>query len=203
MNVRRAASILAVSLAAAGCSSSTASAPDDSAAVASAMVGGWQGSCFDAGNGQHAQLTFQIQEGRWAVDYVVYGDAACTAALGDVHIAGPFQILEPSPVVAGAHDGIFSFDTRTITPKAQAFADYLSTLSGCGAGGWKVDATQDVFETGCTPLGSYPRSTCTADYDVVKVGSDTLQFGLRPADNDMCSADKRPTMLGSDVLHRH
>ncbi|MFT3768956.1 MAG: hypothetical protein QM820_26245 [Minicystis sp.] len=107
-----------------------------------------------------------------------------------------------SAKVEGASEGVFSFDTRTITPKAQAFADFLDTLDGCGAGAWKVDTAGDIFASGCAALGSYPAAMCPADYDVVKVSADALQFGARPADNNMCTADKRPTALSQDVLHR-
>jgi len=62
--------------------------------------------------------------------------------------------------------------------------------------------TADVYAAGCPALSSYPRATCSADYDVVKVDAAALQFGKRPADNDMCTAEKRPTALNSDVLHR-
>lgn len=200
--MKRIALVLALSLVPA-CGSSSPS-PDDPASIAEAMVGDWQGSCFDAGNGQHAQLTFHIEASRWAVDYVVYGDGACSAAaaLGDVHIAGPYQIVGPSSMVTGASEAVFSFDTRTITPKAQGFADYLDTLSGCGEGGFQVGMAADVYAAGCPSLGSYPAAMCPADYDVVKVDATSLQFGQRPTDNNMCTADKRPSALSQDVLHR-
>jgi hypothetical protein len=199
--MNRIALFLALPLVAA-CSSSSSPSPDDPASVAAAIVGNWQDTCFDAGNGQHAQLTFAIEAERWAVDYVVHGDATCTAPLGDVHIAGTYQILEASPTVSGANDAVFSFDTRTVTPKAQPFADYLDSLEGCGAGGFQVGVAADIKATGCAAIGSYPQASCSADYDVVKTDGTTLQFGARPADNNMCSADKRPTALNPNALHR-
>jgi hypothetical protein len=70
-----------------------------------------------------------------------------------VHIAGTYQILEPSPVVAGADDAEFSFATRTVTPQAQAFADFLNGATGCpNAGDWQVGVALDVYETGCAAL---------------------------------------------------
>jgi len=183
------------------CSSSTPS-PDDPASISAALVGSWQGSCFDAGNGNHAQLTFAIDEARWAVDYTLHGDAACTAPMGNVHIAGPYEIAGASAKVTGASEGIFEFDTRTIEPKVQGFADFLNSLDGCGDGGFQVGVAQDVYAKGCPALGNYPQSMCTADYDVVRVDATSLQFGKRPADNNMCSADKRPAELNPDVLHK-
>ena len=102
----------------------------------------------------------------------------------------------------GASEGTFFFDARTLTPKAQPFADYLNTLSGCGAGGFQVDVATDVLTAGCPPFGVYPKSLCAADYDLVKVDATTLQFGMRPADNDMCTPEKRPTTLNPEVLHK-
>ncbi len=46
-------------------------------------------------------------------------------------------------------------------------------------------------------LGQRPIASCPADYDLVKVENDALVFGSRPADNDMCSSEKRPTSLSA------
>jgi hypothetical protein len=40
-----------------------------------------------------------------------------------------------------------------------------------------------------------PRQTPGADDDVRPPQENELQFGARPADNDMCTPDKRPTAL--------
>ncbi len=48
---------------------------------------------------------------------------------------------------------------------------------------------------GCAGFGQYPGADCPADYDVVKRDGDDLFFGARPADNDMCTAAKRPAAL--------
>lgn len=42
---------------------------------------------------------------------------------------------------------------------------------------------------------------CAADFDLVARSGDRLRFGARPADNDLCTADKRPTALRPMILH--
>jgi len=37
---------------------------------------------------------------------------------------------------------------------------------------------------------------------VVKVDAASLQFGKRPADNDMCAPEERPAALNPDILRR-
>jgi hypothetical protein len=59
---------------------------------------------------------------------------------------------------------------------------------------------KEVLDSGCLPLGQYPKADCSADYDLVSLEGSSLQFGARPADNNMCTPDKRPTKLSPVVL---
>ena len=67
---------------------------------------------------------------------------------------------------------------------------------------WKVGAKQDLLAGGCAELGARPVAQCASDNDVVKVDGDRLWFGQRPADNDMCSSEKRPQALGATPVTR-
>ena len=68
---------------------------------------------------------------------------------------------------------------------------------------WRpLQVATEVLTEGCPGLGQYPKSQCEADYDLVSVSGDDLRFGSRPADNDMCSADKRPKALAAFASHR-
>ncbi len=49
----------------------------------------------------------------------------------------------------------------------------------------------DISETGCAAWR--PVSVCGQDHDLIAMTEGGVQFGVRPADNDMCTADKRPT----------
>jgi hypothetical protein len=60
----------------------------------------------------------------------------------------------------------------------------------------------DTLTTGCPALGQYPVADCSQDYAIAKLenGGDVLRFGTRPADNNMCTPDKRPTELSPVAL---
>jgi hypothetical protein len=175
--------------------------PDPSTAPAALdLAGRWLSECVDQGNGTFARLDFDLTESDWALEYVVHGDAACSAALATVHIAGGYAVERPSAAVAGAHEARFGFGDKTITAHVDAIAEQL-TSAGCGADAWQLGVAQSVAD-GCAAFGQHPIADCPADYDVVKRDGDQLNFGKRPADNDMCTAAKRPTELSPVTLAR-
>lgn len=144
---------------------------------------------------QGFSLTFDLATSTWGLDYAVLGDTACTAPFFTVRIEGPYEVGAPSATVPGANDARFAFTKKTITPHVDTAAQFLSSAQGCGRPGFAVSQASDVTDLGCAALGQYPRSKCAADYDVVAVSGDVIRFGERPADNDMCTEDKRPKAL--------
>jgi hypothetical protein len=169
-----------------------------------AIAGHWQSECTPTDTGT-LRLDFTIGSDTWSLDYDTFGDAACAAPFLTVHIAGHYELIAPSPTVASAWNARFGFDTKTVAPHGDAAVGFLTSLGdACGGPGTWTDGTaRDVFASGCAMLGSYPSSTCTADYDVVSIdGAGALHFGQRPADNDMCTEAKRPTMLSPLGMHR-
>ncbi len=166
------------------------------------LVGAWRSDCFPTDSGS-ARLDFELAEATWALDYDTFGDATCGAPFLTVHVAGPYEVMSPSEAVPGAHEARFGFAEKTVTPHGAGAVGFLGSLGeACGgAGTWTDEAPRDVLGSGCAMLGQYPGSACPADYDLVWVDGDTLRFGERPADNDMCSAAHRPTALGLAV-HR-
>ena len=178
-----------------------AAAPAATAAASSVDVAGrWQSDCLGPQNGSWSRLTFDNSATEWKLDYDSFGDAACKAALGTVHIEGPYRIEGSSSVVAGAAEGVFSFAKRTVTPRAQGFADFLHSAGGCGGGTFTVGVATDILEKGCAGLGAYPRATCSEDHDLVRRDGKELHFGERPANNDMCTKEKRPRALSKIAL---
>jgi len=141
-------------------------------------VGKWNSDCVGQpqadGTTQHLDLAFDISDDRWAMDYSTYGDD---------------------------HEAIFRFDSKTITPHVDGVAQALGSM-GCGRGAWAVGVGQDVLESGCAGFGQRPKAVCGADYDLIAVEGHDLHFGARPADNDMCTAEKRPTALSPLAMHR-
>ena len=131
-----------------------------------------------------------MTETEWDLDYVAHGDENCTAKFLTVNIKGPYELGEASSVAEGAREGTFSFASKTVTGHMD---DALGVINGaCGVTDTAVDTPLDLAG-GCAGLGAYPIAECAADNDIVMVKDNNLHFGARPADNNMCSPDKRPT----------
>ncbi len=172
----------------------------DAGTTPPSLAGHWVSDCIASeaadGSTSYSQLDFDLADARWTLDYVVHGAPDCSAPLMTVHVDGPYALERPSDTVAGAWEARFAFDTKTVRPEVDAMRDFLNGLDGCGSAPFATGVAQSVYESGCPTLGQYPMSRCQADYDLVKLDGSDLRFGMRPADNDMCSADKRPTALG-------
>jgi hypothetical protein len=175
------------------------------AGTAPELAGRYGSPCLPSpqadGSTQYNRLDFVLGEADWAVDFVVHADAACSTRLVTVHIDGPYELGSAREDLPGVHEGRFGFAHKTITPHVQPLADALSSM-GCGAAPWGVDQTEDVLEGGCPAFGQYPLARCSADHDLVKLEGGRLQFGARPADNDMCTPEKRPAALNPVVFER-
>lgn len=193
-----ASSALAVTLAS-GCGGASPAPPDAPAAPGPDLAGRWRSACVDPGNGQAFRLTFDLTATTWDLAYEAFGDAACGSPFLTVRITGPYTVQAPSATVAGAHEARFDFGTRTVTPASAAAVGFLG--QACGGGTFTVGTATDI-STGCAGLGAYPHGTCASDFDLVARDGDTLRFGKRPADNNMCTEAKRPTELSPVVLTR-
>jgi hypothetical protein len=173
--------------------------------TAPSIAGRWVSDCTPSpqadGSTQYFRLDFDIQAADWAVDYTVHGDAACTVPLVTVHIEGPYTFERPSDAVAGAWEARFGFTRKTIRPEVDGLRDFLNSLEGCGTNDFATGVAQDVYASGCPSFGQYPQAICEADYDLVRLEGDSLVFGVRPADNNMCAPDRRPSAM-SPVVNR-
>ena len=118
-----------------------------------------------------------------------------------VDIAGDYTLEGASEAVEGARNGTFGFSTKTVTPHVDGAVDVVN--GACGVETAEVGVALDI-SGGCAGLGAYPIAECESDYDIVRLNEDgTLSFGARPADNNMCTEDKRPTTFeGGAVVTR-
>lgn len=167
------------------------------------LRGGWTSQCVTPGNQQAFSLDFDIQSSTWSLDYAVYGEStSCATPFLTVGIQGPWAYQEPSSTVSGAWEARFGFTDKTVTPHSDAAVAFLSSAQGCNRGGFAVGVATSIFAEGCAGLGQYPGTACQADYDLVSLDQAGLQFGSRPANNDMCAPEKRPTALSGLALQR-
>ena len=169
-------------------------ATEEFAFESSDLVGTWIGPCFPSpqGDGSFNQLTFEMTETTWDLDYIAHGNEECTAPFMTVNIAGDYTLDGASDVADGARNGFFGFTTKTVTPNMEPA---VSVVNGaCGIETAEVGTAFD-FSDGCPGLGGYPVADCPGDFDIVMLSEEgtVLHFGARPTDNNMCSEDKRPT----------
>ena len=141
--------------------------------------------------------TIPKQRTTWDLDYVANADADCTLSFMTVNIVGDYT-LEEAASVEGARNGTFGFTTKTATAHME---DAVAVINGaCGVTDATVDTALDISAR-CAGLGAYPIATCPADYDIIMLNEDgTVSFGARPADNDMCTPEKRPTTFEGGAI---
>lgn len=166
--------------------------------------------CEAAPNGQGGQTyftrDFTLTQTTWALDFSTYGDASCTTAQKQMvaHLEGPYGVHEAETRADGATPAEFQFSQRTITPQNAGTADYFKSSSACGATDWTANTAKDVNQSGCPAFGLYPGSQCTGEFDVVRLDDNgkKLFFGQRPADGNLCSADRRPAAVDATPVIR-
>lgn len=190
MNATTRLAVALATLTAAACGGSkTAVKPQD-------LAGRWDSATCEAipnGDGTHSyiQRHFQLTEAKWTLNLDAFGDAQCQTKLFTARVTGPYTLERDSEKVSGATEGNFVFGERFLTAHLQPLADAF-TQSGCGSGAWTV-GTEQAIPGAC--LFFKPIAQCGTDHDVVKVDGNKLFFGQRPADNDMCTPEKRPSAL--------
>jgi Adenomatosis polyposis coli down-regulated 1 len=166
------------------------------------LTGTWSSACTVASPQQVFKLSFTFDSSSWKLDYDAFGDAACTARFLTVHVEGAYQLTGPSPTVDGASQARFAFAKKSIQPHSSEAAAFLSSAAGCNRAGFVAGVATDVLTQGCAGLGLYPLAACPAELDLAKRSGDSLRLGLRPADGNLCSEDRRPAALSPVELTR-
>ena len=153
----------------------------------------------DWGHGAYGVREFTFDHGRWTLHFVLALDPAMTKPVFEFRTKGRYVVARPSAKVAGAYEADFREDAKYVTLRAddpklvQAFG-----LAGCGL---TPGIETDVSIKGCA--GWRPVTVCPNDHDLLMLDTQGgLHFGVRPADNDMCTPDKRPTALLPAVVKR-
>ncbi|MFN7115708.1 MAG: hypothetical protein ACK4TA_02860, partial [Saprospiraceae bacterium] len=105
---------------------------------------------------------------------------------------GNYEVLRKSKVVKNAYEAVFSEDKKFVTLKTDN--QNLVNAFGFAACGLTLNVEKDISQVGCSAWKAV--AICHQDHDLLALDeSGKLYFGERPADNDMCTADKRPTKL--------
>lgn len=152
----------------------------------------------EAWYGGFGTRTFTFENGRWGLTFTHALDPAMEHKTFRFRTEGTFDVGKPSTTVPGAFETVFHEDVKHVTllmtdPKLIAAFGF----AGCGL---KPGVEVDVSSTGCA--GWKPVAVCGEDHDLLAIDAAGLYFGVRPADNDMCTPDKRPTALLQPVVKK-
>ena len=134
---------------------------------------------------------FTFADGRWQLIFTHAFDPGMTMRTFQFRTGGPFEIGDASDAVPGAFDGVFHEDWKHVT----LLTDSPEIVAGMGMAecGLTYNLETDISETGCAAWR--PVAECGEDHDLFAMDSTGVYFGVRPADNDMCTPEKRPTAL--------
>lgn len=158
-----------------------------------ALNGTWASSApEDWGRGTFGTRSFSFDDGAWSLDFALALDPGMKAKVFEFHTTGTYDVQSPSATVPGAYDMLFREVTKALTLRATD--PKLIAAFGLAQCNLTADVKTDISATGCAIWK--PVAVCGEDYDLLALdAAGKLYFGVRPADNDMCTPDKRPTAL--------
>lgn len=141
--------------------------------------------------GGYGTREFVFANGEWQLTFTHALDPAMTMRTFAFRTGGPFEIVGASRIVEGAFDGTFDEAWKHVT----LLTENADVIAGMGMADCDLtyNLEADISGTGCAAWR--PVSVCGEDHDLIAMTEAGVQFGVRPADNDMCTADKRPTAL--------
>ncbi|MEL6562421.1 MAG: hypothetical protein AAFQ94_29900 [Bacteroidota bacterium] len=138
------------------------------------------------------QRIFTFDKGKWTLVFTLALDPNLENQVFQFRTYGSYRIGEASEIVENAFNAEFGEDKKFVTLKTDN--EQLIEAFGFSSCGLTPFIEKDISENGCSLWK--PVSECPVDHDLVSLDENgLLYFGQRPADNDMCSADKRPTSL--------
>jgi hypothetical protein len=141
---------------------------------------------------------FVFADGQWSLTFTHALDPQMTMRTFQFRTGGAYRVEGPSPVVEGAFHTVFDEDWKHLT-LLTAVPEIVAGM-GMADCGLTVNLEADISETGCAAWR--PVAICGEDHDLLAVTDAGLHFGVRPADNDMCTPDKVPTALLPAVVAR-
>jgi hypothetical protein len=146
----------------------------------------------DWGRGAYGKRAFTLDHGRWTLSFQLALDPGFHTQVFAFRTRGVYRVAEPSKAVPGAFETDFREEAKYVTlltPDAELARGF--GLAGCGLA---PGVEKDVSASGCAMWK--PVAVCGEDHDLLALDTaGGLHFGVRPADNDMCTPDKRPRAL--------
>jgi hypothetical protein len=168
------------------------------AAALSALSGTWESPAPEPWYGGWGTREFVFRDGTWSLIFTHALDPAMTLRTFQFRTGGGYAVGAPSETVPGAFRTVFAEDWKRVTLlTTDAGLTAAMGMAGCGL---TPNLEADISATGCASWK--PVSECGEDHDLLALDATGLRFGVRPADNDLCTPDKTPVALLPAVVAR-
>lgn len=156
-----------------------------------ALHGTFRSTAAEPWYGGFGTREFIFDNGRWQLVFTHALDTGMTVRTFQFRTGGPFEVGEASPNVAGAFQTVFHENWKHVT----LLTDDPRIVAAMGMGdcGLTYNLETYVSRTGCAAWA--PVADCGEDHDLFAMDESGIYFGVRPADNDMCTPDRTPTAL--------
>ncbi|QYK42659.1 MAG: hypothetical protein KF887_06000 [Paracoccaceae bacterium] len=148
--------------------------------------------------GGHGTREFVFADGQWSLTFIHALDPGMTQRTFQFRTGGAYEVREASRTVPGAFHTVFDEDWKHLTLLTPV--PEIAAAMGIGDCGLTVNLEADISETGCAAWR--PVAECGEDHDLLALTVEGLHFGVRPADNDLCTADRTPAALLPAVVAR-
>ncbi|HSF64151.1 MAG TPA: hypothetical protein VLA78_07170 [Paracoccaceae bacterium] len=162
------------------------------------LSGTWASPAPEPWYGGWGQREFVLSGGQWTLTFTHALDRDMTQRTFQFRTGGAYRVGAPSDVVPGAWRTAFDEDWKHVTLLARDPG--LVAAMGMADCGLVPNLETDISDTGCAAWR--PVADCGTDHDLLAQEGTGLRFGVRPADNDMCTPDRTPTALLPAVQRR-
>lgn len=143
------------------------------------------------------ERVFTFDKGKWTLDFTLALDPEMKLQVFKFRTLGTYKVQEKSSKVADTYNAVFYEEKKFLTLRTSD--ENLIKTFGFSPCNMTVDVEQDISTNGCSAWKSVKE--CPVDYDLLSLDKEgKLYFGNRPQDNNMCSADRRPTSLTPPVV---
>lgn len=148
-------------------------------------------SAEDWGRGTFGTREFSFDKGKWTLRFTLALNPKMENKVFEFRTLGTYKVLGKAKNVE-AYEAIFYEDKKFVTLKTSN--QELIKNFGLASCGLSTGVEKDISVEGCALWPSV--KDCDEDHDLLALDADgQLYFGVRPADNNMCSSDKRPNKL--------
>ena len=145
----------------------------------------------DWGRGTFGFREFSFDKGKWTLKFTLALDPSLNAKVFEFRTYGTYQVLGKAKGVE-AYEAVF-YETEkfvTLLTDNQELIEGFG-LASCGLTPFKE---KNISEDGCALWPSVKE--CDEDHDLLALDqAGQVYFGVRPSDNNMCTAERRPTAL--------